>query len=91
MRGAPPPRLPTVPAEVAVADLRSPQTLAVALDGGDGVFYIGPAFAPDDAGVPARARHEYAHRSVSHPPPRLTGAASLTDQCALQGHLMLAG
>lgn len=35
--------------EVAVADLRSPQTLAAALEGVDGVFYIGPAFAPDEA------------------------------------------
>lgn len=35
--------------EVAVADLRSPETLAAALDGIDGVFYIGPAFAPDES------------------------------------------
>lgn len=35
--------------EVAVADLRSPETLAAALDGVDGVFYIGPAFAPDES------------------------------------------
>ncbi|WP_456280810.1 NmrA family NAD(P)-binding protein [Cupriavidus sp. JZ107] len=35
--------------EVAVGDLRSPQALAAALDGVDGVFYIGPAFAPDES------------------------------------------
>jgi uncharacterized protein YbjT (DUF2867 family) len=36
-------------AEVAVGDLRDRQSLERALQGIDGVFHIGPAFAPDEA------------------------------------------
>ncbi len=54
--------------EVAVADLRSPETLAAALDGVDGVFYIGPAFAPDESqlgvGMVAAARRAGVRRFV---------------------------
>jgi uncharacterized protein YbjT (DUF2867 family) len=37
--------------ETMVGDLRNPQSLAKAADGMDGVFYIGPAFAPDEAAM----------------------------------------
>jgi uncharacterized protein YbjT (DUF2867 family) len=38
-------------AEFALGDLRQASSLARALDGVDGVFYIGPAFAPDEAAM----------------------------------------
>jgi len=34
--------------EIAIGDLRDPGTLHVALEGVDGVFYIGPHFAEDE-------------------------------------------
>ncbi|WP_457580679.1 NmrA family NAD(P)-binding protein [Ensifer canadensis] len=37
--------------EVAVGDLRDRQSLDTALQGVDGVFHIGPAFAPDEAAM----------------------------------------
>jgi len=37
--------------EVAVADLRDPDSLDVALKDVDGVFYLGPAFAEDEAAM----------------------------------------
>lgn len=37
--------------EIALGDLRDPPSLARALDGVDGVFHIGPAFAPDEAAM----------------------------------------
>jgi uncharacterized protein YbjT (DUF2867 family) len=37
--------------EVAVADLRAPETLQRALEGVQGVFYLGPAFAPDESAL----------------------------------------
>jgi uncharacterized protein YbjT (DUF2867 family) len=36
-------------AEIAVGDLRDPDSLAEAARGADGVFHIGPAFHPDEA------------------------------------------
>ncbi|WP_457587541.1 NmrA family NAD(P)-binding protein [Ensifer canadensis] len=38
-------------AQVAVGDLRDRESLDVALEGIDGVFHLGPAFAPDEAAM----------------------------------------
>ncbi|QCI65836.1 NmrA family NAD(P)-binding protein [Phreatobacter stygius] len=38
-------------AEIAIGDLRDPESLDRALAGVDGVFHIGPAFAPDETGM----------------------------------------
>ncbi|RRI00885.1 NmrA/HSCARG family protein [Mesorhizobium tamadayense] len=37
--------------EVAIGDLRDRQSLEAALEGMDGLFHIGPAFAPDEAAM----------------------------------------
>jgi len=36
-------------AEIAIADLRNPESLDRAVRGVDGIFYIGPAFEPDES------------------------------------------
>jgi uncharacterized protein YbjT (DUF2867 family) len=36
-------------AEIAIGDLRRPETLSKAVEGVDGVFHLGPAFAPDES------------------------------------------
>ncbi|MBC7801010.1 MAG: NmrA family NAD(P)-binding protein, partial [Gemmatimonadaceae bacterium] len=41
-------------AEVAIGDLRDPASLGAALDGMHSVFYIAPAFMPDEAEVGVR-------------------------------------
>ncbi|NVD42143.1 NmrA family NAD(P)-binding protein [Ensifer sp. HO-A22] len=38
-------------AQIAVGDLRDRQSLDIALQGIDGVFHLGPAFAPDEASM----------------------------------------
>jgi uncharacterized protein YbjT (DUF2867 family) len=36
-------------AEIAIGDLRKPETLSKGVEGVDGVFHLGPAFAPDES------------------------------------------
>ena len=61
--------------EIAIGDLRDPESLHVALEGVDGVFYIRPHFLEDEtvlglrvveAAEPAGARR-FAFSSVMHP------------------------
>ena len=80
--------------EIAIGDLRDPESLHVALEGVDGVFYIRPHFLEDEtvlglrvveAAEPAGARR-FAFSSVMHPAiPLSHHRAKLPLEAALQG------
>lgn len=81
-------------AEVAIGDLRDPESLRAAMQGVDGVFHIGPAFAEDESALGLRAVEaaeqagvrRFAYSSVMHPAaPLAHHAAKLPVEAALQG------
>jgi uncharacterized protein YbjT (DUF2867 family) len=80
--------------QIAIGDLREPATLRAALAGADGVFYIGPAFAEDEAALGTRVVEaaeragvrRFAFSSVMHPAiPLSHHAEKLPVEAALQG------
>lgn len=80
--------------EVAIGDLREPDSLNAALKGVDSVFYIGPAFAEGEAALGLRVVelaeqvgiHRFVFSSVMHPAiPLVHHAAKLPVEAALQG------
>ena len=80
--------------EIAIGDLRDPDSLQVALEGVDGVFYIGPHFAEDETVLGLRVveaaeragAQRLAFSSVMHPAiPLSHHTAKLPVEAALQG------
>jgi uncharacterized protein YbjT (DUF2867 family) len=79
--------------EIAMGDLRDPESLRVAMEKIDGVFYLGPAFAADEAAFGLRTVEaakqagvrRFAFSSVMHPAaPLAHHAAKLPVEAALQ-------
>lgn len=80
--------------DIVIGDLRDPESLRTAMEGIDGVFYIGPLFAEDEMALGLRTVEvaeqagvrRFAFSSVMHPAAPLTHhAAKLPVETALQG------
>jgi uncharacterized protein YbjT (DUF2867 family) len=88
------PRNADTATEIAIGDLRDPNSLNAALEGVDGVFYIGPLFAEDETVLGLRVVEaaeragvrRFAFSSLMHPAiPLSHHAAKLPVEAVLQG------